>query len=377
MDTTNPGAARENPAPDRPLPVFDVLLHDAAVAPEIQAAVARVLASGWFILGAEGARFEERFANWLGGGQIVGVNSGTDALRLALTAGGIGPGDGVLAVPNTAVPTVSAISATGATPQFVDVDPDTGLIDASAVEQALQPNTRAIVPVHLYGRAAAMEPLLAIARRHNLLVVEDAAQAHGAIWHDRMAGTWADFGCFSFYPSKNLGAYGDGGAIWTAGRDVADQLKRLRNYGQSDRYVHESIGFNSRLDEVQAAILTVKLPYLEAWNRRRQALAAHYRNLLAPLPVQLPALFAIRVKERDALRYALTERGIQTQIHYPIPIHLQLAYRYLGYAAGDFPHAEAWCAETLSLPFSPALREEDLERVARALAEALRVVATG
>lgn len=370
-----------------PLPVFDVLAHDREIGGEIDDAVERVLASGWFVLGLEGERFETAFAEWLGGGHAVGVGSGTDALRLALTAGGIGPGDGVLTVPNTAVPTASAISSIGAVPQFVDIDAETGLMSLEAIEAALRPNTRAIVPVHLYGRAVAMDALLEIARRHGLLVVEDAAQAHGALWRGRAAGTWGDFGAFSFYPSKNLGAYGDGGAIWTASAEDAEALRRLRNYGQSDRYVHESIGVNSRLDELQAAILSVKLAHLADWNERRRSLAARFRELLAPLPLRLPAegpreghvhhLFTVRVERREALRRELASRGILTQVHYPIPIHLQRAYGYLGGRPGDFPQAEAWCRETLSLPFSPSFGEPQLARVATALAESLAAPAAG
>ncbi|MBM3318325.1 MAG: DegT/DnrJ/EryC1/StrS family aminotransferase [Candidatus Eisenbacteria bacterium] len=382
-DTSRP----DEPAGDPPLSVYDVRAHDRTLAPRIAAAVERVIASGWFVLGSEGERFEAAWAEWLGGGEVVGVGSGTDALRLALTAGGVGPGDGVLTVPNTAVPTASAISAAGAEPHFVDVDPATGLIAIEKVEAALRPNTRAILPVHLHGRAAPMEPLVEIARRRGLLLVEDAAQAHGALTGGRPAGTWGDFGCFSFYPSKNLGAYGDGGAIWTSSPEAAAALRRLRNYGQSDRYVHDSIGLNSRLDEIQAAILGVKLPHLRAWNRRRAELARRYRALLRSLPLALPAeapegahvfhLFAVRVSDREAVRARLSARGIATQVHYPIPIHLQRAYRHLGGRPGDFPAAEAWCAETLSLPFSPALAEADLARVAGALAEALAETQAG
>lgn len=361
-----------------PLPVFDLRSHDAALAGELSAAVARVMASGWFVLGRELEAFEIAFAEWLGGGHLVGVASGTDALQLALTAAGVAAGDAVLTVPNTAVPTVSAITAVGARPIFVDVEPDTALIDPAAIAPAITPDCRAIIPVHLYGRAAAMDAVLAIAREHRLTVIEDAAQAHGARWQKRAAGTWGDFGCFSFYPSKNLGAYGDGGAIWTRDADEARRLRELRNYGQRDRYVHATVGVNSRLDEIQAAILATKLPHLSTWNARRTELAAVYRRLLAPLPVRLPAeappgehvhhLFTIRVARRERLRAGLAARGIATQIHYPIAIHRQEAYRYLGYAEGAFPEAEAWCAETLSLPFSPALCENDLARVADALA---------
>jgi len=369
-------------APVPRLPVFDVRAHDRAIAAEIDAAIRRTVAQGWFVLGPEVERFEAEFAAFLGGGFVVGVASGTDALALALAVAGVGAGDTVLTVPNTAVPTASAISAVGARPVFVDIDPATGLIDPSGIDAAVRPDTRAVIPVHLYGRAVPLAPIREAARRHGLVVVEDTAQAHGARWQGRAAGTAGDFGCFSFYPSKNLGAYGDGGAVWTADAATAEALRRRRNYGQTERYVHDSVGVNSRLDELQAAILRVKLRHLPAWNERRRELAARYRRLLAPLPLTLPAeaaaeehvhhLFTVRVKERDRVRAALEARGIQTQIHYPIPIHLQGAYRDLGYSRGAFPQAERWCDETLSLPFSPVLGENDLQRVAHALAEALR-----
>jgi len=370
-------------APDpEPLPVFDVLAHDRAIAGEIAAAIERVLASGWFVLGRELEGFEAAYSQWLGGGHIVGVASGTEAIQLALTAAGVGPGDTVLTAPNTAVPTASAITATGARPIFADVEAGTALLDVRAIEAALRPDTRAIVPVHLYGRAAPMDEILAIARRHNLAVIEDAAQAHGARRQGRPAGTWGDLGAFSFYPSKNLGAYGDAGAIWTADGALAQRLRELRNYGQTERYRHESVGINSRLDEIQAAILAVKLPHLAAWNTRRQALARRLRELLAGLPLVLPDeapegdhghhLFVVRVKERERVRAELAALGIGTQVHYPIAVHRQGAYRYLGYADGAFPRAEAWCRETLSLPFSPALDENDLSRIAQGLATALQ-----
>ncbi|MBD3236103.1 MAG: erythromycin biosynthesis sensory transduction protein eryC1 [Candidatus Eisenbacteria bacterium] len=362
------------------MPVFDLRAHDAALSAEIAGAVSRVLRSGWFVLGPELEAFEKAFAAWLGGGYVVGVASGTDALQLALAAAGVGAGDGVLTVPNTAVPTVSAITALGARPRFVDVSPDTALIDPAAIDAAVAPDCRAIVPVHLYGRLAEMEAIGEVARRHRLAIIEDAAQAHGARRSGRAAGTWGEFGCFSFYPSKNLGAYGDGGAIWTASAEDAARLREMRNYGQRDRYVHASVGVNSRLDEIQAAILATKLPHLERWNQRRRELAGTYRRLLEPLPLRLPApappgehvyhLFTVRSAHRAHLREALAAAGIATQIHYPIPVHRQQAYRDLGYPAGAFPEAEAWCAETLSLPFSPALGENALQRVAAALAAA-------
>jgi dTDP-4-amino-4,6-dideoxygalactose transaminase len=364
------------------LPVFDVRAHDRALAAEIDAAIRRTVGNGWFVLGPEVERFETEFAAFLGGGFVVGVASGTDALALALAVAGVGAGDTVITVPNTAVPTASAISAVGARPVFVDIDPATGLIDPAGIDAAVRADTRAVIPVHLYGRAAPLGPILDAARRHGLVVIEDAAQAHGAIREGRAAGTRGDFGCFSFYPSKNLGAYGDGGAVWTADASTAEALRRRRNYGQTERYVHDSVGVNSRLDELQAAILRVKLPHLRAWNERRAELAAFYRRLLDPLPLTLPAeapagehvhhLFTVRVAERARVRAALETQGIQTQIHYPIPIHLQGAYRDLGYPRGAFAQAERWCEETLSLPFSPVLGENDLRRVARALGEALR-----
>lgn len=379
----------ENPhtreSPD-PLPVFDVGAHDRDLRGEIEEAVARVLASNWFILGPELERFETAFASYLGDpdGEVIGVGSGTDALRLALTAAGIGAGDSVLTVPNTAVPTVSAISATGARPRFVDVDRTTGLMDANLIEAALDSDTRAIVPVHLYGRCAPMEAIREIAQRRGLVVVEDAAQAHGAALDGRPAGTWCEYGAFSFYPSKNLGAYGDGGAVWVRGPERAERVRRLRNYGQSDRYRHETVGINSRLDEMQAAILEVKLRHLDRWNRQRRERAVKLHQLLVGLPLVLPPapagpddtacvfhLFVVRVADRDRVRAALADRGISTQVHYPVAVHLQPSYRYLGYGDGDFPEAEAWCREVLSLPFSPVLGENDLKRVADALRSAL------
>ncbi len=363
------------------LPVFDLRAHDRAIAEEIRAAIRRVTDSGWYILGPELERFERAFADYLGGGSVVGVGSGTDALQLALTAAGVGAGDSVLTVPNTAVPTASAITAIGAHPRFVDVDPDTALIDPDRIRDALAPNTRAILPVHLYGRSAPMDRVIEIARECGLPVIEDAAQAHGAIWQGRRAGTWGEMGCFSFYPSKNLGAYGDGGAVWTADETLAARLCELRNYGQVDRYRHTSLGINSRLDEMQAAILATKLPHLDAWNRRRQEHAATLRRLLAKAAVRLPAvaeegshvyhLFVVRTDRRDEVREGLGARGIASQIHYPLPVHRQEAYRYLGYPEGSWPEAEAWCRETLSLPFSPAMEENDLSRVASAIAEVI------
>jgi len=375
------------------LPVFDVRAHDAGIRVQIEEAVGRVMSSGWFILGPELERFENAFATWLGegAGEVVGVGSGTDAIRIALTAAGIGAGDTVVTVPNTAVPTVSAITDAGARPVFADVDPDTALIDPDRIAEAIRPDTRAIVPVHLYGRIAPMDEIVAIARKHDLVVIEDAAQAHGAALHDRRAGTWGDYGCFSFFPSKNVGAYGDGGALWVKGPAQARAARHLRNYGQTDRYRHDTVGINSRLDEIQAAILGAKLEHLEMWNQRRRDLALRLDALLEPLcgpGLRLPRslaratdarhvyhLYVVRVAKRESVRAALQEAGIGSQVHYPVPVHHQESYRYLGYAAGSFPEAEAWCAETLSLPFSPALGENDLSRVADAMGKAIRDVA--
>jgi dTDP-4-amino-4,6-dideoxygalactose transaminase len=368
------------------IPVCDLRAQFLSLEQPLRASLDRVLARSWFILGEELRQFEEEFARFLGTAHAVGLASGTEAIHLAVRALDIGPGDEVLTAPNSAVPTAAAIVEAGATPVFADVDPATGLLDPEDVERRLTPRVKAILPVHLFGRCAPMDPILELARRRGLRVIEDAAQAHGALWCGRRAGTMGDIGCFSFYPSKNLGAFGDAGACVTSDPALAQRLARLRNYGESDRYHSVEIGFNGRMDELQAAVLRTKLPHLEGWNRRRREIAAFYRARLQHLPLLLPPepaegdpdaaevfhLFVIQVAERDRLREELRRRQVGTQIHYPIPIHLQPAFAYLGAGPGSYPRAEQRDERILSLPMYPELHDEQLARVADALADALR-----
>ena len=353
---------------------------------EIRAAVNRVIESGWFILGPEVEGFEAEFSSHLGGSPVVGVGSGTEAIHLALLATGVEHGDYVVTVPNTAVPTASAISAAGATPLFVDIDAASFTMDPKSLRELvgtqkprLGRRLKAVVPVHLYGQCADMDPIMEIAREFELAVVEDAAQAAGAEYKGRKAGTIGDFGAFSFYPSKNLGCYGDGGAVVTRSSDDAQRIKMLRNYGQERRYYHEIKGVNSRLDEMQAAVLRAKLPHLEAWNERRRRIAAAYQTMIENLRVSSPAcmdyavhawhLYVIRHPERDKLAESLAKRGVATLIHYPVPIHLQPAYRDLGLREGAYPVAEAAASEVLSLPIFPQLAEDEIEYVCRQVNE--------
>lgn len=370
---------------DQPaIPFLDLARHSRATRPEVDAAIARVLDRGWFVLGPEVAAFERAFADRHGVGHAVGVNSGTDAIELALRACGIGPGQVVVTTPLTAVPTVCAIVAAGATPAFVDIDPQTFQIDAGQLRELLRfrpGRTRpsAVVPVHLYGHPVDLDAVLDVAREYDLTVVEDVAQATGATWRGRPVGTFGRASAFSFYPTKNLGAFGDGGLVLTDDAAVADRVRQLRNYGETSKYVSRSQGRNSRLDEIQAAILLAKLPGLDAANARRRELAARYRERLAGTPLVLPAedprashvyhLFVVRVPgDREALRSRLEGQGIGTAVHYPTPVHLQEAYRPLGYAAGRFPHAERATREILSLPLDPELADGEADRVAEALA---------
>lgn len=346
---------------------------------EIDEALARVFNRAWFILGEEGEAFEQEFAAYLGARHGVGVGSGTEALHLALLACGVSAGDEVITVPNTAVPTISAISFANAKPVLVDIDPATYTMNVAQVEAAITPATKVLLPVHLYGQTANLAPLLEIARQHNLHVVEDACQAHGATFEQRKAGTYGEAGCFSFYPSKNLGAYGDGGFVCTDDPEIASRLRLLRNYGQTKRYYHATKGFNSRLDELQAAVLRRKLLYLDYWNARRRELAQLYDQLLQGLPIVLPQtmtwgehvfhLYVIRCDRRDQLCSFLAERGIQTIIHYPVPVHCQEAYRDLNMPRGALPEAEKAAQEIVSLPLYPEIREEEIEFVAASIRE--------
>ncbi|MBI2907686.1 MAG: DegT/DnrJ/EryC1/StrS family aminotransferase [Chloroflexi bacterium] len=350
-----------------------------ALRQEIQEAVNRVLDRGWFILGDNVRAFEEEFSGYVGASHGVGVGSGTEALHLALVACGVQPGDEVITVPNTAVPTVSAISFARATPVFVDIDPQSYNMDPALLEGAITPKTRAVIPVHLFGQAADMDPILAIARQHDVKVVEDCAQAHGALYRGKKVGPFGDVGCFSFYPSKNLGAYGDGGMIVTNDAATAEKCRLLRNYGEKRRYHHAIVGFNSRLDEIQAAVLRVKLKRLDEWNAARRERAGVYDRLLGNSGAETPRemaygrhvfhLYVVRSSQRDELQSFLASHGVGTLIHYPIPVHLQEAYLDLGIKPGSFPVAERYASEILSLPLYPELSAASVERVAALVKE--------
>lgn len=361
------------------IPPFDLKRQIAALKLEIEAAMAGVFERGVFILGAEVAAFEEEFAAYCGVTHAVGVGSGTEALHLALRACDIGPGDEVITVAHTAVATVAAIELAGARPVLVDIEPHRATLDPARLEAAITPRTRAVIPVHLYGCPADMAPILEIARQHHLRVIEDCAQAHGATYQGKRTGCWGDLAAFSFYPTKNLGAFGDGGAVVTDNPALAERLRLLREYGWAERYVSAIKGLNSRLDALQAAILRLKLRHLEAWNNRRRTLAQRYTALLQNSGLQLPFdppdgthvyhLYVIRTPHREALRAFLSARGIGTLIHYPVPVHLQPAYADLGYGPGTLPETEAAAAQVLSLPLYPELYEDEVAAVCAAIAD--------
>jgi dTDP-4-amino-4,6-dideoxygalactose transaminase len=347
----------------------------------LQRAVEQVLDRGDFVLGEELERFEREFAAYCGTRAAVGVDSGTSALELALRAHGCGPGDEVITAPNSFVATALAISQTGAEPVFVDVDPVTYTLDVEQLPSAITPRTKAIVPVHLYGQAADMDPIIVVARAAGLAVVEDACQAHGARYRGRRVGSLGDSAAFSFYPSKNLGGLGDGGMVVTHDEETADTVRLLRNYGQRTKNQHEVVGFNHRLDTLQAAVLRAKLPLLDDWNEQRRSRARDYERLLHDSAVATPRVgerrehvwhvYAVRAPQRAALRGHLEKRGIGTGIHYPRPIHLQPAYSGLGLREGSFPIAEQLADEVLSLPMYPELPPESVELVAEGIRGAL------
>ncbi|HWL71478.1 MAG TPA: DegT/DnrJ/EryC1/StrS family aminotransferase [Geminicoccus sp.] len=366
------------------IPLVDLQAQHRALLPQLEAAASRILASGHFVLGDEVEAFEAEFAAFCGTRHAVAVSTGTAALHLALLAAGIGPGDEVITTTSTFVASVAAILYAGATPVLVDLDPVRLTLDPAQVAAAVTPRTRAILPVHLHGGMADMDRIEAVARRHGLAVIEDACQAHGAEHEGRRAGSIGDIGCFSFYPGKNLGACGEGGAVVTNDAAVAAKVRQLRDWGQSARYVHELQGFNYRLDAIQAAFLRVKLPHLESWTAARRRHALRYDAGCAQLdvagPPQMPGVrhvyhvYAIRCDGRDAVRQHLGEAGIATGIHYPTPVHLQPAYAGLGYRLGDFPHAERYARQTLSLPMFPELDDVRIRQVLAGLAEALAPV---
>jgi dTDP-4-amino-4,6-dideoxygalactose transaminase len=342
---------------------------------EVDEAMARILQRGDFILGDDVRQFETEFASYCKAPYCWGVANGTDALHLAMLACGLGPGDEVITCTHTFIATVLGITQTGAKPVLVDCEPNYYNIDVTQIERAITPRTKAIVPVHLYGQPVDMDPILEIARKHKLLVIEDACQAHGAEYKGRRCGSMGDIAAFSFYPGKNLGAYGDGGAVVTTRKDLSEKVWLLRNYGQKVKYEHICKGFNSRLDTLQAAILRVKLRHLEAWNDARRTAAKEYDKALAGAPVKVPQvasyakpifhLYVVRTPQRAKLQAALDAQQISWGIHYPVPVHLQPAYADLGYKKGSFPVAEAAAAEILSLPMFPELTVEQIQRVAK------------
>lgn len=363
------------------IPFLDLKAQHRALKSELMEAASRVLDGCQFALGNEVAAFEQEFADYCGARFAVGANTGTSALHLALLAAGIGPGDEVITVPHTFVATVSAIRYAGARPVFVDVDPASYTMDPRLVEAAITPRTRAIMPVHLYGQPADMDPILDIAARRRLLVIEDACQAHGAEYRGRRAGSIGHAAAFSFYPGKNLGACGEGGALVTSDPELAEKARMYRDWGQERRYHHVVEGYNYRMDGIQGAFLRVKLRHLPAWTEARRAHAARYAELLAGAPVRLPRqmpyakhvyhLFAVMTPRRDALHRLLGERGIATAFHYPVPVHLQPCFKHLGYEQGQFPHAERAAAEEISLPMFAELTDEQIVEIAGAVKEAL------
>lgn len=357
------------------VPFVDLKTQYEYIQDEVAAALQRVLDSTAFAGGRFVEEFERDFASFCGCRFSVGVSSGTSALWLALRALGIGLSDEVITVPNSFFATAEAISLCGAVPVFVDVDLATYTMDPALLEEAITSKTKAIVPVHLYGQTADMDPILAVARKHGLSVVEDACQAHGALYKGQKAGSMGMAGCFSFYPGKNLGAYGEAGAVVTDNQELADRVRVLRDHGQSEKYYHTHLGWNARMDGFQGAILSVKLKYIEQWNEARRAHARLYNELLAgekmlTLPqetdytMHVYHIYALQLPERDALLEALKHKDIYCGIHYPVPIHLQEAYQFLRYEEGSFPIAEKCSREVLSLPMFPELRTEQIEKVA-------------
>jgi dTDP-4-amino-4,6-dideoxygalactose transaminase len=363
------------------VPYLDLKAQYASIKPEIDAAIARVLDSCQFVLGSEVAGFEQEFSTYCGTSECIAVNSGTSALHLALIAAGVGPGDEVITVPFTFVASVAAVLYAGAQPVLVDIDPRSFTLDPVAIEAVITPRTKAILPVHLYGQPADMDPIMEVARRHGLIVIEDAAQAHGAKYKGRPVGAIGDMACFSFYPGKNLGAYGEGGAVTTSNAEFARTIRMLRDWGQDRKYHHILRGFNYRMEGFQGAILRVKLRHLEQWTDVRRALVHQYNELLADCEVETPTemswarhvyhVYTLRSDDRDALQAALTTEGIQTGVHYSVPVHLQPAYADLGYGAGTFPRAEAAAKQVLSLPLYPELSNESVTEVATVVRKAV------
>jgi dTDP-4-amino-4,6-dideoxygalactose transaminase len=365
------------------VPFLDLKIQYKSLQDEILNGLTAVMENTAFAGGSFVARFEEEFAAFCGTKYAIGVGNGTDALWLSLLALGIGPGDEVITVPNSFIATAEAISYTGATPVFTDVREDTYTMDPDLLEKAITSKTKAIIPVHLFGQTADMDPIIGIAEKHGIAVIEDACQAHGAEYRGRKAGSIGKTGCFSFYPGKNLGAYGEGGAVTTNDAAVAEKVKMFRDHGQSKKYYHDVIGWNARLDGFQGTVLSVKLKHLNGWNEARRSHAATYSKLLSGVPgVKIPTIadyakhvfhiYAVRIQGRDKLIADLGEKGISCGIHYPVPIHLQKAYAFLNLKEGSFPVAEKCASEYVSLPMFPELKPEQVEYVAEKIKELLK-----
>jgi len=360
------------------IPLVDLKAQYESIREDVNAAVSDVLETTQFVLGPRVERFETEFAEYCQAKFAFGVNSGTSALHLGLLAAGVGPGDEVITVSYTFVATVAAVLYTGAAPVFVGIDPLTCNIDPARIEAAITPRTKVIMPVHLYGTCADMDPILEIARKHNLIVLEDAAQAHGAEYKGRRAGSMGDLASFSFYPGKNLGAYGEAGAVVTNNESYVEVIKQLRDQGQKEKYLHERVGYNYRMEAIQGAVLGVKLKHLDKWNAARREHAALYARELAGEPadsnvrllVHAPDnksvyhVYPLFTEQRDELRDHLHARGISTGVHYPIPVHLQRGFNNLGYGEGDLPHTERVCREVLSVPMYPELASETVVQIA-------------
>lgn len=362
------------------IPFLDLKIQYKDIAQEVLPMVTEAMTNGAFIGGPQVVNFEKEFAEFCDSKYCVGVNSGTDALRFALMAVGVKPGDEVITVPNTFIATTEAISQVGAVPVFVDIYPDTCNMDISLIEEKMTEKTKVILPVHLYGQPADMDPILELAEKHNLMVIEDACQAHGALYKDRNAGSMGIVGCFSFYPGKNLGAYGEGGAVVTQDEEITEKIRMIRDHGQEKKYFHSLEGYNGRLDAIQAGVLRIKLKRLKNWNQSRRKNAALYNEALSGIEdVTLPVeadfaqsvyhLYVIFIDERDALQKFLADKGIATGLHYPLPLHLQKAYAHLGYKQGDFPATEKAAKRLLSLPMFPELTREQIEYVADSIRE--------
>jgi len=362
-----------------PVPYLDLPAQMRAIRSEVDAAIARTLENCSFCLGPDVARFEEEFAKYVGAKHCVAFNSGTSALHVAMLLLNVGAGDEVITTPFTFVATSWAISYVGAKPVYVDIDEATFNLDPKLVEKSITPRTKVVMPVHLYGHPADLDPLLGVCRKHKLPLVEDAAQAHGATYRGKIVGTFGEMSCFSFYPGKNLGAYGEGGGLATNNADYAARAKALRDHGSTKRYYHDEIGYNYRMEGIQGAVLAVKMKYIEKWTRERRRVAHRYNELLADTPLQLPKeadnaesawhLYVVRHPRREELKKHLEANGVGCGLHYPVPLHLQKCYAHLGYKEGDFPVAEKAARECLSLPIYPEMTEEQIQRVAEVLQE--------